>query len=103
MGASFRKVEQVTQLAGCDLLTISPDLLEKLAKAEGELPRRLTVEKAKAAEIERVHLDESSFRWLHNQDAMGTEKLAEGIRSFYADALKLEELAKKELAKAQAA
>jgi transaldolase len=103
MGASFRKVEQVTELAGCDLLTISPDLLEKLSKAEGELPRKLTVEKAKAADVERIHLDEKAFRFLHNQDAMGTEKLAEGIRAFYADAQKLEELARKELAKAQAA
>ena len=103
MGASFRKVEQVTELAGCDLLTISPDLLEKLSKTDGELPRKLSPEKSKATEIERISLDEKGFRWLHNQDAMGTEKLAEGIRAFYTDAQKLEELAKKELAKAQAA
>jgi len=103
MGASFRKVEQVIALAGCDLLTIAPDLLDKLQKADGELPRKLSEEKAKAAEIERIHLDEKAFRWLHNQDAMGTDKLSEGIRAFYVDAKKLEELARKELAKAHAA
>ncbi|HEY3495871.1 MAG TPA: transaldolase [Polyangiaceae bacterium] len=103
MGASFRKVEQVTELAGCDLLTISPDLLEKLQKADGELPRKLSVEQAKAADVPRQPMDEKIFRWLHNQDAMGTDKLNEGIRAFYADALKLEELAKKELEKAHAA
>jgi transaldolase len=103
MGASFRKVEQVVALAGCDLLTIAPDLLDKLQKADGEVPPKLSVEKAKADDVERIHLDEKTFRWLHNQDAMGTDKLAEGIRAFYADAQKLEELARKELAKAHAA
>lgn len=93
MGASFRRVEQITHLAGCDLLTISPDLLEKLAKSEGQLAPKLTVETAKASDAEKIHLDEKTFRWMHNQDAMAVEKLSEGIRKFYADARKLEKLA----------
>lgn len=103
MGASFRKVEQVKELAGCDLLTISPDLLEKLQSAEGEVPPRLTVEKAKAASIERVHMDEKTFRWLHNEDAMASDKLSEGIRIFNVDARKLEAFAAAEIEKAHAA
>lgn len=103
MGASFRKADQIRMLAGCDLLTISPDLLQELSAADGELPRRLTVEKAKAATIERISLDEKAFRWLHNEDAMGTDKLAEGIRAFNADGRKLEAFAQKELAKPSAA
>jgi transaldolase len=93
MGASFRRVEQVTGLAGCDLLTISPDLLDQLARTTGEVTRRLSVEAAQKADEKRLHLDEKTFRWLHNQDAMATEKLAEGIRKFYADARKLEKFA----------
>ena len=90
MGASFRKVEQITRLAGSDLLTISPDLLDKMEQTEGELTPALTAETAKASKDEQIHLDEKAFRWLHNEDAMGTDKLAEGIRKFYADARKLE-------------
>jgi transaldolase len=90
MGASFRKVEQIVWLAGCDLLTIAPDLLDKMAKTEGEVTRRLTVEAAKASSAEKIALDEKTFRWMHNEDAMATEKLAEGIRRFHADARKLE-------------
>ena len=90
MGASFRKVEQITRLAGSDLLTISPDLLDKMQQTEGELTPALTAETAKASKDEQIHLDEKAFRWLHNEDAMGTDKLAEGIRKFYADARKLE-------------
>jgi transaldolase len=93
MGASFRRVEQITGLAGCDLLTISPDLLDQLGKAQGPVTRRLSVEAAKADTAQKVHLDEKAFRWMHNQDAMATEKLAEGIRKFYADARKLEKFA----------
>jgi transaldolase len=93
MGASFRKVDQVVRLAGCDLLTISPDLLGQMERTEGTAPRRLSVEKAKASDAEKIHLDEKAFRWLHNEDAMATEKLAEGIRKFYADARKLEQYA----------
>lgn len=91
MGASFRKVEQITGLAGCDLLTISPDLLDKLRGTEGELVRQLSEEKAKASAAEKITLDENGFRWLHNDDAMATEKLAEGIRKFDADHHKLQE------------
>jgi transaldolase len=94
MGASFRKVEQITNLAGSDLLTISPELLEKLGQSEGELTPRLTPEIAKASDAEQIHLDEKGFRWLHNTDAMAVEKLSEGIRKFYADARKLEEFSK---------
>ena len=93
MGASFRKVEQITHLAGCDFLTISPDLLEKLAKVDGELTAKLNVADAKASDASKIHLDEKGFRWLHNQDPMGVEKLSEGIRKFYADARKLEKFA----------
>ena len=92
MGASFRKTGQITALAGCDLLTIAPDLLEKLAATPGDLPRRLSVEDAKAQSLERLTLDEKAFRWSHNDDAMATDKLAEGIRKFDVDARKLEAL-----------
>jgi transaldolase len=92
MGASFRKTGQIVALAGCDLLTIAPDLLEKLSKAEGEIPRRLSPETAKSQPISRIEMDEKSFRWLHNEDAMATDKLADGIRRFDADARKLEKL-----------
>jgi len=92
MGASFRKTGQIVALAGCDLLTIAPDLLEKLSKTEGRIERKLSVEKAKASEGLKTPLDEKAFRWEHNQDAMATDKLAEGIRRFDADARKLEKL-----------
>jgi transaldolase len=93
MGASFRKIEQILGLAGCDLLTISPDLLERMEKTDGVVPRRLSVDTAKATDTKKIHLDERTFRWMHNEDAMATEKLAEGIRKFYADARKLEQYA----------
>jgi transaldolase len=92
MGASFRKTGQIVALAGCDLLTIAPDLLEKLSRAQGELPRALSPEQAKTQPIAKISLDEKAFRWMHNEDAMATEKLAEGIRRFDADARKLERL-----------
>jgi transaldolase len=78
MGASFRKVDQVVRLAGCDLLTISPDLLEQMEKNPGEVTRRLSVETAKGSDAAKIHLDEKTFRWLHNEDAMATEKLPRG-------------------------
>jgi transaldolase len=92
MGASFRKTGQILALAGCDALTIAPDLLEQLAAAEGEVPRRLSPADAAAQALERVRLDEKAYRWRHNEDAMAVEKLAEGIRRFDADARKLEGL-----------
>jgi transaldolase len=93
MGASFRNVSQIVHLAGCDLLTISPALLEQLEQQQGAVERRLDPEKAQAGKDEQLHLDEKTFRWMHNEDAMGTEKLAEGIRTFNADARHLQEFA----------
>jgi len=88
MGASFRNTGQITALAGCDRLTISPDLLQALDDSEAELPRKLA---ANGARAERDgHLDEKAFRWGLSQDAMATDKLAEGIRRFAADQVKLE-------------
>ena len=93
MGASFRKVEQIIELAGCDLLTISPDLLEALQRMDGEVTPKLTPERALASTEPRIQLDEKTFRWLHNLDAMAVEKLADGIRRFNEDARKLEQWA----------
>ena len=90
MGASFRKATQVTSLCGSDLLTISPGIIEELAGQEGTLEQRLSVEKAKAMDIEKVSMDEITYRFEHNADAMAVEKLADGIRKFYADGRKLE-------------
>jgi transaldolase len=90
MGASFRNVGQITALAGCDLLTISPDLLAQLAASEAPLPQALDAQAAQAMDIPFVTLDEASFRFAMNEDAMATEKLAEGIRAFVVDTIKLE-------------
>jgi transaldolase len=92
MGASFRTVSQITELAGCDLLTISPDLLKKLADSNDRVERKLSPENAKNENVEKIAVDEPTFRFLVNDDAMATEKLAEGIRAFAADAIKLEKL-----------
>ena len=102
MGASFRKVDQIVRLAGCDLLTISPDLLEKMEKMPGEVTRRLSAVTAKASDATKIHLDEKTFRWMHNEDAMAVEKLSEGIRKFYADARKLEQFARAKVAQRMA-
>jgi transaldolase len=91
MGASFRNTSQILELAGCDLLTISPDLLHKLAETEGTLERKLGAEPG-AVSIEKVALDEKTFRFMMNEDAMATEKLAEGIRAFCADSGKLKQI-----------
>lgn len=90
MGASFRKKAQVLELAGCDLLTISPKLLEDLRGEQGQVVVKLNPQMAAQSDIQRMSLDEPGFRWLLNEDAMATEKLAEGIRKFAADARKLE-------------
>lgn len=90
MGASFRNAGEIIELAGCDLLTISPDLLQELESRQGVLERKLDPGKAKSAEINKIHLDEKGFRWMLNENAMATEKLAEGIRRFTADLIKLE-------------
>jgi transaldolase len=93
MGASFRNTEQILQLAGCDLLTIAPQLMQELDQAQGEVLRRLDPQAAGDIGEERVSLGEKDFRWMMNDDAMATEKLAEGIRGFAADAARLEEFA----------
>jgi transaldolase len=98
MGASFRNVNQIVRLAGCDLLTISPELLDQLEHSEGTLERKLDPLKAKMAMDEHLHLDEKTFRWMHNEDTMATEKLAEGIRKFNSDAHRLEEYALSQVA-----
>jgi transaldolase len=92
MGASFRNTGQILALAGCDLLTISPELLGELAGKDTPLQRALDPQQARAADIHPVNYDEAQFRWALNEDAMATEKLAEGIRAFGADAIKLEKL-----------
>lgn len=90
MGASFRNKGEILELAGCDLLTISPKLLEELASSQEQVPCKLDVNTAKESDITPIKLDESSFRYLLNDDAMATEKLAEGIRKFSYDIIKLE-------------
>lgn len=92
MGASFRNVGEIEALAGCDKLTISPALLEELQQSQATLERQLSVEKAKAMDLKRIHLDEAQYRWMMNEDAMATEKLSEGIRLFSRDQEKLEQL-----------
>jgi transaldolase len=90
MGASFRNTGQILELAGCDCLTISPELMEELSKSNQQVERKLTPEKAEAAKIDKVELDEKKFRWLLNENAMAYEKTGEGIRKFAADVVKLE-------------
>jgi transaldolase len=91
MGASFRNIGEIIELAGCDLLTIAPELLAELQKTEGTLVRKLSTETARKQDVAEVKLDEKTFRWMHNEDAMATEKLADGIRRFAADQIKLEQ------------
>jgi transaldolase len=90
MGASFRNVGQILELAGCDALTISPELMKELSESDKPVERKLDPEKTKGAEIEKLELDEKKFRWLLNENAMATEKTSEGIRKFAADIVKLE-------------
>ena len=92
MGASFRNVGQITALAGCDLLTISPELMATLAASNAALPRALDADAARAMELPAVNFDEAGFRFALNEDAMASDKLAEGIRAFCADAVKLDKL-----------
>ena len=93
MGASFRNLNQVVRLAGCDLLTISPELLKELESAKGTVKRELDPLQARQSEEPRLHLEDKSFRWMHNEDAMATEKLAEGIRKFNSDTHRLQQFA----------
>lgn len=90
MGASFRNVGEIIELAGCDLLTISPDLLQELSQSNEPLERKLDQRKSQTIDIKQIELDEKKFRWMLNEDAMATEKLSEGIRKFASDFNKLE-------------
>jgi transaldolase len=90
MGASFRNVSQILELAGCDLLTISPELMKELSESHGPVERKLVSENAKTADLKHLEIDEKKFRYLVNDNAMATEKTAEGIRKFAADIAKLE-------------
>lgn len=98
MGASFRNVGEILELAGCDLLTISPNLLEELKKSSEPLARKLSPESSNAKDIAKIKMDETTFRWMLNEDAMATEKTAEGIRNFAIDIVKLEKLIQSKLA-----
>uniref|UniRef100_F6XI33 Transaldolase n=1 Tax=Xenopus tropicalis TaxID=8364 RepID=F6XI33_XENTR len=97
MGASFRNTGEIKALTGCDYLTISPKLLGELAKDSSKLTPVLTVKEAQASNLEKVHLEEKDFRWLHNEDQMAVEKLSDGIRKFAIDAVKLEKMLKERL------
>lgn len=97
MGASFRNTGEVKALAGCDLLTVSPGLLGELSQDHSVVKCALTPQQAKDCDLEQVHLDEKSFRWLHNEDRMAVEKLSDGIRKFAADAIKLETMIKERM------
>ncbi len=96
MGASFRNADEILELSGCDLLTISPQLLAELQNAKGDVPRKLDPKKAKALDIPKITIDEKTFRLMLNDDQMATEKLSDGIRKFTEDTLKLEDLITKE-------
>lgn len=95
MGASFRNKQEILELAGCDLLTISPQFLEELSKDQGAVPRKLDPKQAKESSMQKIELDEKAFRWLLNENQMATEKLSEGIRKFREDYVKLEKLVAK--------
>jgi transaldolase len=92
MGASFRNSDEILELAGCDLLTIAPKLLDELQKASGDVPRKLVAETAKKAEVQKIDVDEKTFRWMLCNDAMASDKLYEGIRNFSKDIVKLQQL-----------
>lgn len=92
MGASFRNTDEILELAGSDLLTIAPPLLQELTHTEGTVPKKLDAEKVHSTHLEKISIDEKIFRWMLNEDPMATEKLAEGIRTFAKDTVKLEKL-----------
>lgn len=85
MGASFRNTGEITELAGCDLLTISPALLKELDASNAQIDLKLSEDIAKNSKLEKLNMDEATFRWMLNEDQMSTEKLSEGIRNFAAD------------------
>ena len=97
MGASFRNTGEILELAGCDLLTISPDLLEQLTRSTDSIEAKLTSKRAKSSDIERVSFDEKAFRFEMNEDAMATEKMAEAIRRFTVDTQKLQKIVESKL------
>lgn len=97
MGASFRNTDEILYLAGCDRLTISPGLLDKLSESQEKVTKHLDADAAKEMDIEKIDMDEIKFRWMMNQDQMATEKLSEGIRNFAKDIVKLEEIIKKKM------
>jgi transaldolase len=97
MGASFRNSDEILELAGCDLLTIAPKLLEELQTADGSVAKKLDAESAKKLPIEKISLDEKKFRWMLNENPMATDKLAEGIRNFTKDLVKLEKIIEQRL------
>jgi transaldolase len=97
MGASFRNKGEILELAGCDRLTISPQLLEELSTCHDTVEMKLNAESAKSMNLHKIEMSESTFRWMMNEDAMATEKLAEGIRNFAADIVKLENIIKSQL------
>lgn len=99
MGASFRNTGEITELAGCDKMTISPALLEDLGKLEQPIERKLSPELAAEQDIEKITLDEKTYRWLHNTDPMAVEKLSDGINKFAADIVKLEDIITEKLKK----
>jgi transaldolase len=92
MGASFRNTGQIRELAGCDLLTIAPELLKELQESTQPIVKKLDAAEAAKANIEKIAMDEKTFRWMLNEDAMATDKLAEGIRKFAADIVSLEQI-----------
>lgn len=92
MGASFRNTDEILELAGCDFLTIAPKLLDQLQKAQGDVPRKLSPEAAKKADVQKIKVDEKTFRWMLCNDAMASDKLYEGIRNFSKDIVKLQQL-----------
>jgi transaldolase len=92
MGASFRNTSQILELAGCDLLTIAPELLKELQESNTPVVRKLDPAEAAKSDVLKIHMDEKTFRWLLNEDAMATDKLAEGIRKFAADIVSLEKI-----------
>lgn len=94
MGASFRNIEEIVELCGCDLLTISPALLKELSESNTPVTKKLDAARSKSLSIDKLTVDEKKFRWMLNQDAMATEKLSEGIRNFYKDKMKLEQYIK---------
>lgn len=97
MGASFRNKDQITELAGCDRLTISPSLLDELEGANDALSKKLDASKSATMDIDKIDMDEKTFRWMLNEDPMATEKLADGIRNFAKDIISLEEIVKKKM------